>query len=191
MTFNLYGLWVARVAKVLALLFFFLPWVVVSCNGDPLVQASGYQLATGQIDLPSVAVAPEGLGKAWWAMAAIIAILAGLGLGFVLKGINAGRVMAATSVVALVLVCGGLTQMVGSMRAEVAQKLEQKSQGDNLERQLARALGQSMRVEVDVQSGYWLTVLVLLSAIGSAGWVGRPQRLQRASRRTGDEGATV
>ena len=176
MTFKLDGLWVARVAKILALLFFFLPWVVVSCNGDPLVQASGFQLASGQIDLPSVAVAPDGMGKAWWAMAAIIVILVGLAVGFVLKGANAARAMAVTSLVALVLVCGGLTQMVGSMRSEVAHKLEEKADSDDLEAQLARALGQAMRIEVDVQSGYWLTVLSLLSGAGAGLWVGRPVR---------------
>lgn len=184
MTFKLDGLWVARVAKILALLFFFLPWVVVSCNGDPLVQASGYQLATGQIDLPSVAVAPDGLGKAWWAMAAIVVVLVGLGAGFVLKGAHAARAMAVSSLVALMLVFGGLTQMVSSMRSEVAHKVEQKSNGDDLEAQLARALGKSMRVEVDVQSGYWLTVLALLGATGMCLWIGRPQR-----RKTTDGGA--
>lgn len=157
------GLWIARAAKVLALLAFFVPWVAVSCNGQMLVEASGYQLATGQIDLPDAAVAPEGLGSAWWAVAAALVILAGLVVSFVLHTMRrAGRVMVASSVLALVLVFGGMTHMVGSMRAEVTEKIEEQQGAEgSLERQLAQMLGRAMRVEVDVLHGYWLTLAAL------------------------------
>lgn len=41
------GNYISGPAAVLVLLFFFLPWVTVSCNGQPLGQFSGYDLAAG------------------------------------------------------------------------------------------------------------------------------------------------
>ncbi len=171
MTFSAVGLWLARVAKVLALLAFFLPWVVVSCNGDALVQSSGYQLATGTIDLPDFAITPEGQGQAWWAIGALVLIPLGLVLGFVLRGARQRALaMLATSAVSLALVFGGMTQMVSTMRAEVAEKLEEKQGAENdLERQFAQMLGQAMRVDIEVLEGYWLALGALLAAVGGSG----------------------
>lgn len=184
------GLWIARAAKVLALLAFLVPWVAVSCNGQMLVEASGYQLATGQIDLPEVAVAPEGLGSAWWAVAAAVVILAGLVASFVIRPmVRAGRVVVASSVLALVLVFGGMTHMVGSMRAEVAAKIEEQQGPENsIERQFAQMLGQAMRVEVEVLNGYWLTLaaLGLAMAGGIAAAVGRGHEAGSGTTGRGD-----
>lgn len=171
MSLRMIGLWVARAAKVLALLAFFLPWVVVSCNGDPLVQSTGYQMATGTIELPKLAVTPEGQGQAWWALGAMIVIALGLVAGFLVKPLKrAAMVMLLTSIVSLGLVFGGMTQMVSAMRAEIVQKLEENSDSDNdLERQFARLLGQAANVEVKVQEGYWLELMALLAAIAGSG----------------------
>lgn len=171
------GLWIARASKVLALLAFFVPWVAVSCNGQMLVEASGYQLATGQIKLPDVALAPEGLGHAWWAIGAAVVIAAGLVASFLIRPmVRAGRVVVAGSALALLLVFGGMSHMVTSMRGEVAEKIEDQQGGEgSLERQLAQMLGQAMRIEVDVLNGYWLTIsaLVLAAAGGVAAAVRR------------------
>ena len=163
-------MWGVRVAKVLALLFFFLPWLMVSCNGQTLIDASGYQLATGTIDLPDVAVTPEGQNGAWWAMGAMAVIAIGLVLSFVLKGLKlSGRVVAATSAVALVLVAGGVSHTVGKMRGEMNEQIGKSGKGnseiDQLERQFAQMMGNA--VQVEVQSGYWLTLVALAAGIGS------------------------
>lgn len=171
MSLQAIGLWVARIAKVLALLAFFLPWVVVSCNGDPLVHASGYQLATGTIELPKVAVSPEGQGQAWWAIGAMGAIVLGLVLSFVVRPARrAAMTMALTGAVSLALIFGGMTQMVGAMRGEIASQLEENQQSDNdLERQFAQLLGQAARVEVSVKEGYWLELIALLAVLAASG----------------------
>ncbi len=41
------GNYISGPAAVLVILFFFLPWVTVSCNGQPLGEFSGYDLAAG------------------------------------------------------------------------------------------------------------------------------------------------
>lgn len=181
-------LWAARTAKVLALLFFFLPWLVISCNGQPLVEASGYQLASGTVELPDVAVAPEGQDGAWWAVGAMVVIVLGIGLGFVPKGARfAGRAMAATSAVALVLVAGGVTQTVGKMRGEMNEQLDKRGgdEADQLERQLAQMMGRA--VQVEVRSGYWLTLVALAAGIGGGVMAQRPVRgaVRREDQTTG------
>lgn len=183
-------MWAARVAKVLALLFFFLPWLVISCNGQSLVEASGYQLATGTIDLPDVAVTPEGQNGAWWAIGAIVVIGLGLILSFVLGKLTlAGRVVAATSAVALLLVAGGMTQTVGKMRGEMSEQVDKAGDGDGdmkkLERDFAQMMGRA--IEVDIQSGYWLTLLALVGGLGAG--VGAQWPKRGALRRDDASGA--
>ena len=54
---------VARVAKVLAILMFLLPWLVVSCSGSPLAEASGLDLAIGKMQ-PAADSPRAGLAEA-------------------------------------------------------------------------------------------------------------------------------
>lgn len=161
------ALWGARVAKVLALVLFFLPWVAVSCNGEMLVEASGFQLATGTIELPEIATAPEGQGQAWWALSAMLLLGAGLVMGFVMRPARkAALAMLATAAMASALVFGGMTQMVGSMRAEVSERLEEG--GDK-----GRELGLLVRGMIDIRTetlpAYYLTLLALLAAVAASG----------------------
>ncbi|MHC3128114.1 hypothetical protein OB03_12890 [Brevundimonas sp. GN22] len=172
-------MWAGRVAKVLALLFFFLPWLVVSCNGQNLIEASGYQLATGTIELPDVALAPEGQNGAWWAIGAMVVIVLGLIGSFVIAKIKmAGRVVAATSAVALVLLAGGMAQTVGKMQSEMSEQVDKSGKGDSdmdkLERQFAQMMGQA--IQVDIQSGYWLTLLALAGGIAGGVMAQWPRR---------------
>ena len=181
-------MWAARISKVLALLFFFLPWLVISCNGQPLVEASGYQLATGTIELPDIAVSPEGQKGAWWAIGAMVIIVLGVGLSFIPKGARfAGRAMAATSAVALVLVAGGVTQTVGKMRGEMNEQVNKRGgdEAEQLERQLAQMMDRA--VQVEVQSGYWLTLVALAAGIGGGVMAQLPTRgaVRREDQTTG------
>lgn len=44
---------IARGLKVLALVLFLTPWLVVSCQGSPLIEASGIDLITGDLEPPA------------------------------------------------------------------------------------------------------------------------------------------
>src|SRR6185436_11377968 len=80
-----------RIAKVVALLLFVLPWVTVSCADQTLVSMTGVDLATGHINMASnplgggVAMPAEHGGDLLVIIGAVL-ILAGLVLSFVLKG---------------------------------------------------------------------------------------------------------
>ena len=60
---------VARGLKVLALVLFLTPWLVVSCQGTPLIEASGMDLISGDLeppaDSPLGGLAALGGGMAW------------------------------------------------------------------------------------------------------------------------------
>lgn len=44
---------IARGLKVIALVLFLTPWLVVSCQGSPLIEASGIDLITGDLEPPA------------------------------------------------------------------------------------------------------------------------------------------
>ncbi|GAA0384465.1 hypothetical protein GCM10009093_09250 [Brevundimonas terrae] len=171
MTLNISWMWAARIAKVVALLLFFLPWVAVSCNGQPLIEASGYQLLTGSPEVADIPVPKEKLDAAWWAIAGAVVIVLGLIGSFVVKGAKTGgRVVLVSSVLAIALLGGGMGQMVGQMRGAIEKETGQKGEGgtemEALERQLSQMMGQAIRVEI--RNGFWLT-LVFLAAAGACG----------------------
>lgn len=116
-----------RIAKIVALLAFFLPWASVSCQGVDVATASGIELMQGKMTAnpdferqaagafggganagafePSVTSStnvPE-LGMNLFAVAAALVALAGLGLTFVGKGRTAARNTLITSVLGIAL----------------------------------------------------------------------------------------
>src|SRR6185295_17295914 len=81
-----------RIAKVVALLLFLLPWVTVSCADQTLVSMTGLDLATGHVNMtanpmggPSMTAPAEHGGDLFVILGAVL-ILVGLALSFVLKG---------------------------------------------------------------------------------------------------------
>src|SRR4051812_40156498 len=81
-----------RIAKIIALLLFVLPWVTVSCVDQTLVSMTGVDLVTGNIHMaaspmgpPSTSMPAEHGGDLFVILGAVL-ILAGLVLSFVLKG---------------------------------------------------------------------------------------------------------
>src|SRR4051794_14711975 len=81
----------ARIAKVIALLLFVLPWVTISCAEQPLITMSGIDLATGHVVMhnPMTGAAespPGGNGGDIWVIVAAVLIVAGLAATFLLKG---------------------------------------------------------------------------------------------------------
>lgn len=171
MTLNISWIWAARIAKVVALLLFFLPWVAVSCNGQPLIEATGYQLLTGAPEVADIPVPKEKLDAAWWAIAGAVVIVLGLVGSFVLKSAKmAGRVVLVSSLLAIALLGGGMGQMVGQMRGAIEKESGKTGEGgsemEQLERQLSQMMGQAIQVEV--HTGFWMT-LVFLAAAGACG----------------------
>jgi hypothetical protein len=45
----MHGRFISGPAALFILLFFFLPWIIVSCNGTPIGELSGYDLARGSL----------------------------------------------------------------------------------------------------------------------------------------------
>lgn len=139
---------IARGAKLLALLCFFLPWVTVSCAGQPLITMSGYQLATGGASpagalaggmgpmgnvaqATPVETAPagnttgatpgEGRAPDMWVIAAGALILVSLALTFVLGKALAGLVAGLGSAVAAGLIgYTVLARIPAEVRADMA-----------------------------------------------------------------------
>ena len=121
-----------------SVLCFFLPFVTVSCGGEKLFTLSGRQLATGS----SVSVGegkPEKTSVDPTALIALLCALAGVGLTL------AGSRMATAQAVA----GAAGTVSLAIMGAQMQDRVHQQTQG----------MGAS-----HLESGYWLTLLVLVAA---------------------------
>jgi hypothetical protein len=120
---------VVRIAKIVALLAFVLPWVAVSCQNVDVATASGIELIQGKMsenpdagkqmaarmglppgagnsDASSGFSQSESLGINFFGIAAAAVIVIGLALSFAGKGKTASRNVLVTSLLGLVLVFG-------------------------------------------------------------------------------------
>jgi hypothetical protein len=154
----------ARIAKVLALLLFVLPWVTISCAEQPLVSMSGVDLATGHImmhnPMTGATERPPGAnGGDIWVILAAVLILVALAATFVLKGRNwlmaaiAGAGLAAAALLYTVLIRIPNAAHAGNAGTGAA------TAGGPSPEQIAQM------IQVKVQIGFWLTILALLAAI--------------------------
>jgi hypothetical protein len=137
---------VARVAKLIALLGFVFPWVLVSCSGEPIARVTGIDLATGGL----TAHDSGGLHPNLWVMLALAAVIAGIVASLLVRGRQAILTVFAAAVVALVASAIGVANVASSAPVE--------PQGS------ADALGAA-----HLQYGYFITVAGLLVAIGASG----------------------
>lgn len=118
---------IVRIAKIIALLAFFLPWAAVSCQGTDVATASGIELMQGKMTAnpdferqaagmfggganagafePSVSSSTNvpDLGINIFAIAAAVVVLAGLVLTFAGKGRSVARNTLVTSLLGLAL----------------------------------------------------------------------------------------
>jgi hypothetical protein len=187
---------IVRIAKVVALLAFVLPWVAISCSGTDLATASGIELIQGTMSenpdaakqmgasmgLPPDATTSEGgttdkpeLGMNFFALGAAIAIIAGLGLTFVGGAKSAGRNAIITSLVAAALVYGAVWSFKESAKADMA-----KDQGGGSAASAENpfggdmsgmgAMGADMLNEMlQERIGFWLALGALIVAAGAGG----------------------
>jgi hypothetical protein len=167
----------ARVAKLVALLAFALPWILVSCSGNEIAHGNGLELMTGHLQ-PSQQIADlqtqsgasdqaqRGLGKAgpeYILIAAFACIALGLVLSFVLKARGAAMTMLATSVLAIALCFGAFAHITYAMNQAFE---HQERKGEGGENALRRALGEQMQssLRVEKQEGFWVTIIALVAA---------------------------
>lgn len=152
----------ARIAKVLALLLFVLPWVTISCAEQPLVSMTGVDLATGHVmmhnPMTGATESPPGQsGGDIWVILAAVLIIAGLAASFLLKGRKglianmAGAGAAAAALAYTVLVRIPSTAHSGSAGPAAP--------GGPSPEQIAQM------IHVEVEIGFWLTLLALIAAI--------------------------
>ncbi|HEY3799936.1 MAG TPA: hypothetical protein VGL58_16420 [Caulobacteraceae bacterium] len=111
---------VARFAKLIALIGFMLPWVLVSCGHQPAAHLSGIDLATGTAitgDVPTAGQASQGHPDLWIA-ASLLLVIVGLAAGLLLRGSRAAAAMAATSAAALALASIGVWRIASAYPAQ-------------------------------------------------------------------------
>lgn len=141
-----------RIPKGIALLAFFMPWLTVSCSGQPLAKASGIGLAFGKLD-----IATQIAGQMEKAppinpllMVAMLLIIAGLVVLF-RKPAKSGLLVVATSVLALAFTGLGMTRYsVGNMHTAI--------DPDHID-PLARAGSTMLHVQYEI--GFWTCILAL------------------------------
>lgn len=172
----------ARIAKLVALLGFLLPWAVVSCSGTEIASATGVQLMTGDIQPagPLQSAPPEETqaDPSIAVIAAFAVIAAGLLVSFLLRGRNAAIALLVGAVVGAGTAAYSMQDMKSAAAERVAERGGEAPEalgglisGDQ-QREFAEAV--TSAIVVEEQSGYWVTLgalalaalLALLTLIG-------------------------
>ncbi len=151
------ALTLARLAAVVAIFGFFLPWAEVSCSGQPLAHETGIQLITG-----GAGTAAPTHHDLWVAAALGLAIL-GLAGSFVGRGRRAAVILMAASLAAAVTSLIGASQEVPSAEVQ-AQLTAGPSGGDASARQVASEL-----IGAKLEYGYFVTLGGLIVAFAAGG----------------------
>jgi hypothetical protein len=154
---------VARVAKLVALLGFVFPWVLVSCSGQPVGRLTGVDLATGGLTVPQAdGGGLQHLHPNLWVLLSLAAVIFGLVASFLIRGRQALLAMGAASVVALAASGIGIASASSDPPAD-ALRPPQRDVG------APPPAGSASAVQVQLQYGYFINVAGLLVAIGACG----------------------
>lgn len=160
MDFNLF----ARVAKLVALFGFFLPWVVVSCNDTELIRATGIELMTGNAQPAGPAAGQSGgqggdmdSDPSILAIGVFAVIVVGLGVSLLARGRQAASVMLASSLTAIALAFFTIEHMRGEMKNEIADSGGQA--GGMIDPSQIAEL-----ISLEEQRGFWVTIIALVVA---------------------------
>ncbi len=152
----------ARIAKIVAVVGFFLPWVLVSCSNQTLFSATGVDLAMGSVNIhnPMNGAVEHHNGHADVPiLLAMMAIAIGLVGTFLLARRDAARLMLGTSLAALLLSFAGVQAAHDPQRLKSG--LGEAGQSDGGLGDAALAM-----VKVENRFGYYLTLLGLTAAAG-------------------------
>lgn len=172
--------WV-KVPKGIALLAFVLPWMTVSCSGQPIVKAAGWQLAFGSFtaSLPNNNGMGMGPGMGMqagpqtshdinvWLIVAMVLIAAGLAIACLKASKQMSLVVLGTSAASLVLIWIGTQRYSQSSILAEAAKAGAGS-GDTGEQFGRNAMAAMIQVSWEI--GFWLAVLGLIAA-GVLAWL--------------------
>jgi hypothetical protein len=164
----------ARIAVLLALLSFLLPWVALSIFGNEIVRGSGVQLMTGNLELTSAASnllsqtgggdkAAEFLRRAgpdYVLVAAGAVIALGLAASFALKWRAASMAIAVAAILGVVL-CFCAYAYIDQLLSQQLQHIGHKSHHG-----LRRILETQVRdtIHVDKLMGFWVATVALAVA---------------------------
>lgn len=171
----------ARGAKVLALLFFLLPWVTISCAGQPIARITGVQLATGNVgdiggqmpgaQAPAAPAAPQDLSLDVFALAAAALIVLALALSFILPRRKAALVAIGACAIALALIVYDVFVRIkgaaeDQFREGMAASRPSAAPSNPFEAQMQKQMQEMMEgFSVDPAIGFWLTAAALAAAI--------------------------
>jgi hypothetical protein len=148
----------ARLAAVVAIFGFFLPWAEVSCSGQPMVHETGIQLITG-----GGAGAGAPVYHDLWVAASLGFIVLGLAGSLFARGRSAAVILVSAALAAAVASLIGVSQEVPSAGSQ-AQIAAGPPGGDPAARQAASEL-----VSAKLEYGYFVTLGGLIVAIAGGG----------------------
>lgn len=166
---------IARIAKVVALAGFLMPWLLVSCQGQEVASATGWQMAIGEMDALGDAATAQEADPAWWAILSLLLILGGLAASVFVKPLKRGAMALTGAAAAAFLLCAvGMNLAISSARAEASQP---EPGADPMAAQMQAAVADAIRF--DIRYGYWLTLAGLFAATAAGGlaWQGRTLRV--------------
>lgn len=176
-----------RIAKLVALFGFLLPWVAVSCSGQEIASLNGLSVAMGQMETPDGQT--KSFGLQFLVIVALLATIGGAAASFFVADEKLRlRTTLATSVIAIVTAFIGVMVLKNAPRQEASQQRassyeQQMPRGgspglDRLfadsERGFARADRElstmtSAMIRIEERPGYFLTLLALAAAAGLSG----------------------
>lgn len=155
---------VIRIAKLIALFGFFLPWVLFSCSGQEVGTMSGLDIARGHLEVTVYGqVQTQNVGINFLVLSALIVTVVGLIIAFTAKDKDGLRGAAVAAVVALAASFFGVMWLKDSPRREAAQQ-SRSSQASSFEAQIGAASLSAIRIQE--QTGYWVTLIALAGAAG-------------------------
>jgi hypothetical protein len=156
----------ARIAKLVALFGFVLPWVLVSCSGQTVLTASGLDLAVGSLTFHNPvngAIQHQQVSADIWLIISIIVIGFGLLVSLGDNNRYVGGTIIGSSVLAAIL------SFIGIQAAHDTHHWQQQQQAaDATAQQIDQAVFAA--IQVQDQSGFYITMLSLLVA-GGIGFV--------------------
>ena len=156
----------ARVAALVAIFGFFLPWAEVSCSGQPLAHESGIQLITGDAAGAGAGVPAH---HDLWVAASLGLIVLGLVGGLLARGQRGTMILVAAALAAAVASLIGVSQEVPNAAVQ-AQLAAGPPGGDASARQAAGEL-----IRARLEYGYFVTLggLIVAAAGGGLALAGR------------------
>jgi hypothetical protein len=163
------ALTLARLAALVAILGFFLPWAEVSCSGQPLAHETGIQLITGA-GAGAVAPAHHDL----WVAASLGLLVLGLVGSLLARGRQGAVILTAAALAAALTSLIGVSQEVPNAEVQ-AQLAAGPPGGDASARQAASEL-----VRAKIEYGYFVTLGGLIVAIAGGGLALSGQRSLRS-----------